>query len=609
MIPGNLGLGFNKEDASLKEKKEIASEVLSPKKTDDVIHAVLEGVFPSMKQDLSLHAKKQPPSLKDRKVSIAEKNEAKRSAFITVGKTLNTDKDGDAKAVESQFTAIVDKALAVDKTVQPYLISIGNTKFFVHRQGESLKIYKSGDVLGKGSFGIATGFHKIVGDTSAVKRVLKEAISEGSDASKAREDVENEYKILREIHREGTVKGIQQAPIAFLKHSSSENGIVGYLTRPYEKTLNETTYASVAFDEKLKNCEELLEGLKLIQEKGYFHSDIKPGNCCIEDGEAKIADWGGARKGDKINFLKPLGTFTPFYTNDIDYEEANEIAARYLLHLSAAGQVYPIKNTDIALDIWVTAYLEVKENKDQYDERGPGAFQLAMDSVLGSISQETAEIALGYIDSVTARTLAEEEMEEIIESIADKETEISIFMNQLEELNSIPDEKKSQKNSVDVAQISHWLANIQREVGLLELQLGGMRAQIRPLLDTEKGNRDQYLAKLEEFKMDPNEIEQLTDRTQALCKRHDAYSMTVTILEILSGKNLEEDFSEEHDNGKILMAMLGSLSQINRVLSDKIYSILLAGSEGHASVEVVAGQLNLGSFIQSTSASSSSSQG
>ena len=53
-------------------------------------------------------------------------------------------------------------------------------------------------------------------------------------------------------------------------------------------------------DESIYVLNEILEGFKVLLDKGYIHRDIKPENILVKENTYKIADYGFSKKLDKI---------------------------------------------------------------------------------------------------------------------------------------------------------------------------------------------------------------------------------------------------------------------------------------------------------------------
>lgn len=84
------------------------------------------------------------------------------------------------------------------------------------------------------------------------------------------------------------------------------------------KSYIENHHAHLRFEEKLRLCLSLSEGLKELNDLGYYHRDIKPDNIFMIEDEWKIGDLGLVSERDKVDvidnvaeFIGPRGWLSP----------------------------------------------------------------------------------------------------------------------------------------------------------------------------------------------------------------------------------------------------------------------------------------------------------
>jgi hypothetical protein len=150
------------------------------------------------------------------------------------------------------------------------------------------------DVFAEGSFGeIRTIIHVFDGHTEVFKQ------AKAKDGAK--QNVENEYLLLNNVHADGNVWGVQEAPrkvVEITDHSKVQYGHIGteYIC-DYSKQI--ARYPPI-FVEHLFETHQLLFGLKELAKRNILHGDIKPENILVKvDDEGTmlvhIADLGGGK--------------------------------------------------------------------------------------------------------------------------------------------------------------------------------------------------------------------------------------------------------------------------------------------------------------------------
>lgn len=75
------------------------------------------------------------------------------------------------------------------------------------------------------------------------------------------------------------------------------------------KSYIETYHEQLRFDEKLRLCLSLSEGIKELNDLGYYHRDIKPDNIFMIEDEWKIGDLGLVSERDKVDAIDNIGEF------------------------------------------------------------------------------------------------------------------------------------------------------------------------------------------------------------------------------------------------------------------------------------------------------------
>ncbi len=262
--------------------------------------------------------------------------------------------------------------------------SFKNRRFLVKKQGDGdqslLYIAKK---LGAGGFGKAF----ITRDLKIGKiQVFKQAKAK---AQGAKADIENEFKLLKEIHAKGKVWGIQAEPSLQLEMTSYKSG---YLGKKYDSdyATDIKKYKSYASEQKLSDLHQLLFGLKYLADHDILHGDLKPENVFVKTGRkgikrVHIADLGGACQVDaklpniENSFLLGRG-FTSWYAPKGDMNAANRFiigrnkqslievekkrdvfAMGFLLYEALTGGKLPFKFDSSGYPI-LSTYNEIKDN-------------------------------------------------------------------------------------------------------------------------------------------------------------------------------------------------------------------------------------------------------
>ncbi len=137
---------------------------------------------------------------------------------------------------------------------------------------------------------------------------VAEKLASDLAGDKALTDIQNEYKILTELHEEGHKKGIQAPPHTAVTDKNKD--VVGYIGRRYDgdgleliRLIDDKQYKGFILD----MIHSLNTGLLTIWNKGFFHGDHKAENTLysIKDGkfDLVVSDLGGDIKRSKFKDL------------------------------------------------------------------------------------------------------------------------------------------------------------------------------------------------------------------------------------------------------------------------------------------------------------------
>lgn len=478
------------------------------------------------------------------------------------------------------------------------LLKFGRQTVAVQSEDESFSAFVPKSVLGKGSCATAIAMHEIIGDdllSESPKRVLKITRLEESDYPAYAQNVEkleNESNILNKIYEAWPdFKGIQRPHIAFLKNIPFKGQFsTGHFTRKHTP-LDHPDFKKRSFDEKKESVKELMETVKRLHAINIFHGDIKPNNSGIDKNGTKLTGFGGARDADNVNPLNPLGIHTFFYTHDEDQKMSGMIQSRYILHKCAVQSDYSRRLIADCL-------------KDCLPE------------FLNGISQKTAEDAREYIKSINLHYKANEAVEEMSALIQECEKELKSLNEELRRFNARAalDEETEIPGSVAekterLKEIVNKIEHMNEELDRLDEKVQVQRIEADHQSRVNHRIREKLFGEGSEFKMCGEQLAELKKQAQDLCRRHDAYAMAVTALEILSGRGLGEQCFDGMNTDQILTEMLSSLAQKDEQLADRFHNVLTAKPKERATIEMVMDRLKLEGFMDSSTSSSSSAEG
>lgn len=190
--------------------------------------------------------------------------------------------------------------------------------------------------LGAGSLSVVFEAQDLATKTAESKAIkfafTSEIVPEAEDA------LQNEFISLTEIHKDGHVIGIQDAPDCVINLEDLNRDIddmffnpskgVGYITNKYDFTLGNTAAFNKvmpSLKEKVVASYSLFNGLLFLHNKDIVHKDIKPDNMCAKNGELQLADFGGAVKASNISLEFPLSGITKEFTSVSDWKELEQI--------------------------------------------------------------------------------------------------------------------------------------------------------------------------------------------------------------------------------------------------------------------------------------------
>lgn len=146
--------------------------------------------------------------------------------------------------------------------------------------------------------------------------------------------------LLREIHKNGILRGIEKPPKAII----SGDGKMGYLTHYCNRgnafTLPKLSKSDITDEQKIDGIHQLLCGYAALEKNGIYHADIKADNVLLnkeEDGTWRFE----AADFDVFITEKDLrdGCGTPFFQIEGEFIEPTKENVRYLC-AQAAGRCF-----------------------------------------------------------------------------------------------------------------------------------------------------------------------------------------------------------------------------------------------------------------------------
>jgi serine/threonine protein kinase len=180
-------------------------------------------------------------------------------------------------------------------------------------------------VIGEGSFGLVLKVMKLhkPGHFAALK------IAKGEKGYSAVHDLQNEARLLQEIHSPTIIPGIQQRG-TLIQVLTKEGQITGFLGKYYdrgslaqviEEDFKDKTQYNV--QSALDISSQLISGTSYLETQKIHHGDIKPTNILVRtlpDGrlDCRLGDFGGAQRFDELKESDywryfPVGVHTKKY--------------------------------------------------------------------------------------------------------------------------------------------------------------------------------------------------------------------------------------------------------------------------------------------------------
>jgi hypothetical protein len=222
-----------------------------------------------------------------------------------------------------------------------------------------------GDVFADGSYGEIRKFTSVF---DGHVEVFKQAKLIAGDFAK--NDVNNEHLQLNDVHADGNVWGVQEAPRKVVEITDdSSTTQFGYIGTKYQRDYSkQIAMKPPVFSEHLFEMHQLLFGLKELANRNILHGDIKPANILIKqdfDGTnlAHIADLGGAKVAKSSTPISELpgdcrtvtSTFSPFadlllanhladqgkFAELVDVEKKRDVFSMGMTLYFALSQKYP----------------------------------------------------------------------------------------------------------------------------------------------------------------------------------------------------------------------------------------------------------------------------
>lgn len=268
----------------------------------------------------------------EQSVRKAQQNNRIFDQIILNGRARAVELGQDPDEKTTELREVMHTVLKSRRLAKGVLAQRGETTYIAHRDAHnSFTLEEKKDLLGKGAHGfVFEVLNLATGETEALK-IAKQA--------EKKTGIKNENAILSFFHRNGHVEGIQDAPYFVIDLLNPELGL-GYVTRKFDFSLNDLDFLKLTpAMEKLHASKSLFNGLCYIHANNYVHCDIKPANCCSNDGELQLADFGHARSFEEVTPEQPLGVCTKFFTSSSDQRKSKKITLAYCMHQIASGNV------------------------------------------------------------------------------------------------------------------------------------------------------------------------------------------------------------------------------------------------------------------------------
>ncbi|NDC42837.1 MAG: FHA domain-containing protein [Chitinophagia bacterium] len=184
--------------------------------------------------------------------------------------------------------------------VTPFTKVYTNPSRCVPQVGDKIGEYTVEAQIGKGSFGLVYRVIDAVHKVSVLKLIGLFEIPYENERKMMLLRFEREFQISR-IESKYIVKSFECGMVEGNPFFTMEYCSGGSLENWRGKAINAAAYDRMAF--------EVLSGLRVIHQRGFFHRDIKPQNILLtDDGSVKVADFGIAgHKTSRLTSVSYLG--------------------------------------------------------------------------------------------------------------------------------------------------------------------------------------------------------------------------------------------------------------------------------------------------------------
>lgn len=238
----------------------------------------------------------------------------------------------DPESKIKELKDVLQTVLKSSRLAKGIFIKRGDSCYVAHTdRSNRFTLEEKRELLGEGTYGSVFEVCNIATGEVRAFKIAKQADKKSG--------IINENAILNLIHKNAHVTGLQNAPHFALNLMHRTLGW-GYVAKKYDFNLNNMNFLKLTpMGAKLEGTKELFHGVKHLHENGFVHCDIKPANCCLDNGEFQIADFGHARLCENVSPEQPLGVFTPYFTSETDEHENTRIALAYSMNNLARGKI------------------------------------------------------------------------------------------------------------------------------------------------------------------------------------------------------------------------------------------------------------------------------
>lgn len=273
-------------------------------------------------------------SLKDRAktVAIALKIQEHCAQIRLTANMPTREEMGELKAVPiRKFTKLISKVQQARAEVTNSCTLNFNEQFYLITPGGQ-ELFWINKLLGKGFSGQVYA----LSDIKAVQNKEDLVVKIAHHTLQSTEEVRNEYNILRTIHANGPITGIQLPPSQIIMIKSGQTSYYpercGYLGYKYDEDYFQhivSLKAEPTFSNLLPDFIQLISGLTYLHSQDILHGDIKIENVFIKHQSptsklVHISDLGSSRNAKCVADIKPT-TFTPACVAIPDLEQYREL--------------------------------------------------------------------------------------------------------------------------------------------------------------------------------------------------------------------------------------------------------------------------------------------